>query len=160
MGRGPEVGILLRKLRVTAASGHSSAGGEIVRLIRTVVPVLALIAVTAGCSSSDGKSERRLTEQRESYCTQLGAWQEARDEVADADAEGSGPEADGASGYDMVGAVADDVFLAMDPLRDESVGAGRTLAEATVAAMKNSDAGAGGLIVQYCQDNGFEAQLG
>lgn len=130
-----------------------------VRLIRTIVPVLALLAVTAGCSSGDGKSEQRLTEQRESYCTQLGAWQEAQDEAADADAEGSGA-VDEASGYDMVGAVADDVLLAMEPLRDEPVGAGRTLAEATAAALKSTDARAGGLIVQYCQDNGFESQLG
>ncbi|MFI6963848.1 hypothetical protein [Streptomyces sp. NPDC050255] len=135
-------------------------GDDMVRLVRTIVPVLALLAVTAGCSSDDGKSEARLTEQRESYCTQLGAWQEAQDEEADAEAEGAGAEADGASGYDMVGAVADDVFLAMEPLRDEPVGGGRTLAEATAAALKSNDRGAGGLIVRYCQDNGFEAQVG
>ncbi|MEU9091221.1 hypothetical protein [Streptomyces sp. NPDC048428] len=135
-------------------------GDDMVRLIRTIVPVFALIAVTAGCSSDAGKSEQRLTEQRESYCTQLGAWQDAREEEADAEAEGPGAEADGASGYDMVGAVADDAFLAMEPLRDEPVGGGRTLAEATVAAMKSSDVEAGGLIVQYCQDNGFETQVG
>ncbi|MEU9202950.1 hypothetical protein [Streptomyces sp. NPDC048332] len=128
------------------------------RLIRTLVPALALVAVTAGCSSSDGKSEQRLTEQRESYCTQLGAWQDARAEQADAETEGS--EAEEASGYDMVGAVADDVFLAMEPLRDESVGGGRTLAEATAAALKSNESEAGGLVVQYCQDNGFETQVG
>ncbi|MEU1470740.1 hypothetical protein ABZ434_21205 [Streptomyces sp. NPDC005761] len=131
---------------------------NMVRLIRTVVPVLALLVVTAGCSSGDGKSEQRLAEQRESYCTQLGAWEDAQGEEKDAEAEGA--EADGASGYDMVGAVADDVFLAMEPLRDESVGGGRTLAEATAAALKSNDRGAGGLIVRYCQDNGFEAQVG
>ncbi|MEU1490085.1 hypothetical protein ACFYPA_23215 [Streptomyces sp. NPDC005775] len=129
-----------------------------VRLIRTVVPVLALLVVTAGCSSGDGRSEQRLTEQREGYCTQLGAWEDAKGEEKDAEAEGA--EADEASGFDMVGAVADDVFLAMDPLRDESVGGGRTLAEATAAALKSNDRGAGGLIVRYCQDNGFETQVG
>ncbi|WP_285564771.1 MULTISPECIES: hypothetical protein [unclassified Streptomyces] len=129
-----------------------------VRLIRTIVPVLAVLAATAACSSGDGGSEQRLTEQRESYCTQLGAWQEVRDEAVDA--EDSGAEADGASGYDMVGAVADDAFLAMEPLRDEPVGEGRTLAEATVAAMKSNDRPALSLVTQYCLDNGFETQLG
>lgn len=124
-----------------------------------VIAVLALLAATAGCSSGDGRSEQRLTEQRESYCTQLGAWQDAKAEAADAEAEGAGAQADGASGYDMVGAVAEDVFLAMEPLRDEPLGGGRTLAEATVAAIKSSDAGAGGLVVRYCQDNGFEPQV-
>lgn len=124
-----------------------------VRLMRTIVPVLALMAVTAGCSS-EGKSEQRLTEQRENYCTELGAWQKARE----TDAAGDGADTDGASEYDMVGAIADDAFLAMEPLRDEAVGGGRTLAEATVAAMKRSEAEALGRVVQYCQDNGFESQ--
>ncbi|WP_328950141.1 hypothetical protein OG778_21370 [Streptomyces sp. NBC_00184] len=152
------MGILLRQLSGQGTYTRWQSGDDMVRLIRTLVPVLALVAVTAGCSSGDGKSEARLTEQRESYCTQLGAWQDARAEEADAEKEGA--EADGASGYDMVGAVADDVFLAMDPLRDEALDGGRTLAEATVAALKSNDRGAGGLIVRYCQDNGFEAQVG
>ncbi|HEY9329483.1 MAG TPA: hypothetical protein VIS09_14820 [Streptomyces sp.] len=134
------------------------SGDDMGRFVRTIVPVVALLVVTAGCSSGDGKSEQQLTEQRENYCTQLGAWLEAGDEALDA--ERSGAEADGASGYDMVGAVADDAFLAMDPLRDEPVGEGRTLAEATVAAMKSNDRPALSLITQYCQGNGFETQLG
>lgn len=138
--------------------GWVKATENVVRLIRTTVPVLALLVGTAGCSSGDGGSEQRLTEQRESYCTQLGAWQDAQEEEKDAEAEDA--EAEGASGYDMVGAVADDVFLMMEPLRDESVGGGRTLAEATVAALKSNDLGAGGLIVRYCQDNGFETRVG
>lgn len=117
-----------------------------VRVVKAVVAVLALVVV-AGCSSSEGKDEERLTAQRENYCTQLGAWQEARN-AAGTDT----PE----SGYDEVGAVAQDAFLAMRPLRDEPVGGGRTLAEATVAAMNNSDAEAEGRLVQYCGDVGFE----
>lgn len=138
--------------------GWVRATENMVRLVRAIVPVLALLVGAAGCSSGDGGSEQRRTEQRESYCTQLGAWQDARADEEDAEAEGA--EAAGASGYDMAGAVADDVFLMMEPLRDESVGGGRTLAEATVAALKSNDLGAGGLIVRYCQDNGFETQVG
>ncbi|WP_437061141.1 hypothetical protein [Streptomyces sp. enrichment culture] len=117
-------------------------------MLKAVVPVLALVAVTAGCSSSEDGDEQRLTAQRDNYCTQLGAWQKARN------AAGTGtPES---SGYDEVGAVAQDAFLAMRPLRDETVGGGRTLAEATVAAMNNSDSEAERRVVQYCDDVGFE----
>ncbi|MGY4916231.1 hypothetical protein ACWD9K_13615 [Streptomyces sp. 900116325] len=115
-------------------------------MLRAVVLVLPL--VVAGCSSSEGKDAQRLTAQRENYCTQLGAWQRARN-AAGADT----PES---SGYDEVGAVAQDAFLAMRPLRDEPVDGGRTLAEATVAAMNNGDSEAEGRVVQYCEDVGFE----
>lgn len=117
-------------------------------MLKAVVPVLALVAVAAGCTSSGGKDEQRLTAQRENYCGQLGAWQKARN-AADTDT----PES---SEYDEVGAVAQDAFLAMRPLRDEAVGGGRTLAEATVAAMNNSDSEAEGRVVRYCGDVGFE----
>ncbi|MFE6038572.1 hypothetical protein [Streptomyces sp. NPDC056452] len=119
-----------------------------VRVMKAVVPVIALVAVAAGCSSSEGKDEQRLTELRENYCTQLGTWQKARNA---ADTETPDP-----SGFDEVGAVAQDAFLAMRPLQDETVGGGRTLAEATVAAMKNNDSEAEGRVVQYCGDSGFE----
>ncbi|MGC5005298.1 hypothetical protein [Streptomyces sp. DT203] len=119
-----------------------------VRVLKAIVPVLALVTVAAGCSSSEAKDEERLTAQRENYCTQLGAWQKARN--------AAGTDTPESSGYDEVGAVAQDAFLAMRPLRDETVGGGRTLAEATVAAMNNSDSEAEGRIVQYCGDVGFE----
>ncbi|WP_329157001.1 hypothetical protein OHB49_00650 [Streptomyces sp. NBC_01717] len=118
-------------------------------MLKAVVAVLALVAVAAGCSSSEGEDEERLTAQRENYCTQLGAWQKARNAAATDTPE--------SSGYDVVGAVTQDAFLAMRPLRDEPVGGGRTLAEATVAAMKNSDSEAEGRVVQYCGGVGFEA---
>ncbi|MFD9542317.1 hypothetical protein [Streptomyces sp. NPDC060022] len=118
-----------------------------VRVLKAVIPVIALVVV-AGCSSSEGKDEQRLTELRENYCTQLGTWQKARN-AADTDTPDP-------SGFDEVGAVAQDAFLAMRPLRDETVGGGRTLAEATVAAMKNGDSEAEGRVVQYCGDSGFE----
>ncbi|GAA2919642.1 hypothetical protein GCM10010518_03020 [Kitasatospora cinereorecta] len=118
-----------------------------VRMFRAVVPVLAVVATAAGCSSSDG-NERRLTEQRENYCTQLGTWQKARNAAGTVTPE--------PSGYDEVAAVAQDAFLAMRPLQDEAVGGGRTLAEATVAAMNNSDSQAEGRVVKYCGDVGFE----
>ncbi|WLQ45335.1 hypothetical protein P8A22_16820 [Streptomyces laculatispora] len=108
--------------------------------------------MSAGCSSYNGKSERQLTEQRENYCTQLGAWQKARN-AADTSTDSDAPES---SGYDEVGAVAEDAFLAMQPLRDEAVGGGRTLGEATAAAMKNSDSEAEGRVVEYCGDSGYE----
>jgi len=120
----------------------------VVRVLKAVVPVLALVAVTAGCSSSEGRDEERLTAQRENYCTQLGAWQKARN--------AAGTDTPEPSGYDEVGAVAQNAFLAMRPLRDETVGGGRTLAEATVAAMNNSDSEAEGRVVRYCDDVGFE----
>lgn len=135
-------------------------GGNVVRVLRTVFPVLALVAMSAGCSSSNGKSEQQLTEQREGYCTQLGAWQKARnaadsdsDTSTDSDTDSDAPES---PGYDEVGAVAEDALLAMQPLRDEAVGGGRTLGEATAAAMKNGDSEAEGRVVEYCGDSGYE----
>lgn len=119
-----------------------------VRALRAIVPVLALLVVAAGCSSSEGRDEARLNSQREKYCTQLGKWQKARN-AADTDTPDP-------SGFDEVGAVAQDAFLAMRPLGDEAVGGGRTLAEATAAAMNNSDSEAEGRVVQYCGDSGFE----
>ncbi|OKI43556.1 hypothetical protein A6A29_09235 [Streptomyces sp. TSRI0281] len=118
------------------------------RVLKAVVPVLTLMAVAMGCSSSEGKDGQQLTVQRENYCTQLGAWQKARN--------AAGTDTPESSGYDEVGAVAQDAFLAMRPLRNEAVGGGRTLAEATVAAMNNSDSEAEGRVVQYCGDAGFE----
>ncbi|CAM5649090.1 hypothetical protein [Streptomyces atroolivaceus] len=44
----------------------------------------------------------------------------------------------------------------MRPLRDETVGGGRTLGEATAAAMNDGDSEAEGRVVQYCGDAGFE----
>ncbi|MEV4972177.1 hypothetical protein [Streptomyces scopuliridis] len=117
-------------------------------MVKAVLPVFVLVAVAAGCSSSESKDEQRLTEQRENYCTQLGTWQKARN-TADTDT----PES---SGYDEVGALAQDAFLAMRPLRDETVGGGRTLGEATAAAMNNGDSEAEGRVVKYCGDAGFE----
>lgn len=121
-----------------------------VRVLKAVVPVLTLMAVAMGCSSSEGKDGQQLTAQRKNYCTQLGAWQKARN------AAGTDTDTPESSGYDEVGAVAQDAFLAMRPLRDEAVGGSRTLAEATVAAMNNSDSEAEGRVVQYCGDAGFE----
>lgn len=118
------------------------------RMLKAVLPVLALVAVAAGCSSSKGKDEQRLTEQRENYCMQLGTWQKARN--------AAGTDTPESSGYDEVGAVAQDAFLAMQPLRDETVGGGRTLGEATAAAMNNGDSEAEGRVVKYCGDVGFE----
>lgn len=129
-------------------------GGNVVRVLRTVFPVLALVAMSAGCSSSNGKSEQQLTEQREGYCTQLGAWQKARNAAdSDTSTDSDAPES---PGYDEVGAVAEDALLAMQPLRDEAVGGGRTLGEATAAAMKNGDSEAEGRVVEYCGDSGYE----
>lgn len=129
-----------------------------VRVLRTVIPVLALVAMSAGCSSSDGKSEQQLAEQRGNYCTQLGAWQKARnaagtDSDADSDVESDASES---SDYDEVGAIVEDAFLAMQPLRDETVGGGRSLGEATVAALKNGDSEAEGRVGEYCGDAGYE----
>ncbi|WP_405671695.1 hypothetical protein [Streptomyces canus] len=117
-------------------------------MLKAVLPVLALVAVAAGCFSSKGKDEQRLTEQRENYCMQLGTWQKARN--------AAGTDTPESSGYDEVGAVAQDAFLAMQPLRDETVGGGRTLGEATAAAMNNGDSEAEGRVVKYCGDVGFE----
>ncbi|MFB4420464.1 hypothetical protein C5F59_005155 [Streptomyces sp. QL37] len=115
---------------------------------KTALPVLALVAAAAGCSSSDDVDEQRLTGKRETYCTQLGTWQKARN-AAD-------PDTPDPSGYDEVGALAQDAFLAMRPLKDEGVDGGRTLGEATVAAMTKGDSEAEGRVVKYCDDAGFE----
>lgn len=125
-----------------------TVGDIVVRALKVVGPVLALMVVAAGCSSSTGMDEQRLTEQRERYCTQLGTWQKARN-AASTDAVNS-------TEYDEVGAVAQDAFLAMRPLRNETVGGGRTLGEATAAAMNRGDSEALGRVVEYCADVGFE----
>ncbi|MFH8464344.1 hypothetical protein [Streptomyces sp. NPDC017991] len=52
--------------------------------------------------------------------------------------------------------VARDALLALEPLRDETIGQGRTHAEATVAAMDNGDSDAEGRLIRYCDDAGFE----
>ncbi|MFJ2259117.1 hypothetical protein ACIOKD_12360 [Streptomyces sp. NPDC087844] len=111
-------------------------------------------AMSTGCSSSDGKDEERLTAQRENYCAQLGAWQTARNAARTDPSDPSDPS--DSAGDDEAGTVARDTFLAMRPLRDETVGQGRTLAEATVAAVSNSDSEAEQRIVEYCGDMGFE----
>ncbi|WP_327111605.1 hypothetical protein OG206_02265 [Streptomyces sp. NBC_01341] len=121
------------------------------RAFRTAVPTLALVATVVGCSSPAGGDEQWLTEQRKNYCTQLGTWQKARN--------AAGTEAPTASGFDEVGATAQDTFLAMRALRDEPVGGGRTLGEATAAAMNSSDSEAEGRVVTYCGDAGFETLL-
>ncbi|MET9593941.1 hypothetical protein ABZY45_23880 [Streptomyces sp. NPDC006516] len=117
---------------------------------KAVFPGLVVLAVlTAGCSSaSDAAGQQRLTEQRENYCTQLGTWQKARNA-----AEADPPDA---SEFDEVGALAEDAFLAMRPIRKETVGGGRSLGEATSAAMHDNDSEAEGRVVDYCTDNGFE----
>ncbi|WP_399894964.1 hypothetical protein ACGH7X_38365 [Streptomyces sp. BBFR51] len=117
-------------------------------MLRAVLPVVVLVAVGAGCSSSEGRDEQRLTEQRENYCMQVGEWQKARN--------AAGTDTPDPSEYDEVGAAAQDAFLALRSLRDEPVGGGRTLGEATAAAMNNSDPEAEGIVVQYCGDVGFE----
>ncbi|MFF8596942.1 hypothetical protein ACF061_37085 [Streptomyces sp. NPDC015220] len=118
------------------------------RILKAVLPALALVAVAAGCSSSKGQDAQRLTKQRENYCTQLGTWQKARN------AAGAGtPDS---SGYNEAEASARDALLAVRPLRDETVGGGRTLAEATAAAMNNGDSEAEERVVKYCEDVGFE----
>ncbi|MFI8005030.1 hypothetical protein [Streptomyces sp. NPDC086010] len=121
-----------------------------VRASGVVVPAIALVATVAGCSSSASDDEQWLTEQRESYCARLGTWQKAQN------ADTGTPTA---SGFDEVGATAQDVVLAMHALRDEPVGGGRTLGEATSAAMNSGDMEAAARMVTYCTDAGFESML-
>ncbi|MFJ8845864.1 hypothetical protein ACIRFF_23505 [Streptomyces cyaneofuscatus] len=123
-------------------------GGDMVRGLRVVIPVLALAAVAAGCSSSDGKDERRLTGLRESYCQHLGTWQKARN-AARTEAQES-PEAEEAESF------AQDAFRAMRPLRDETVEGGLTLGEETASAISLGDGFAEAHAVRYCDDAGFE----
>ncbi|MFF5897001.1 hypothetical protein ACFY8O_13835 [Streptomyces argenteolus] len=117
---------------------------------KAVVPALAVAwaVLVAGCSSSDGADEERLTRQRENYCAQLGTWQQARNAARS--------EPSDESEYDEVGALAEDAYIAMRPLRKETVDGGRALGEATVAAMRDSDSEAEGRVVDYCADSGFE----
>lgn len=117
-------------------------------LLGAVLPVLALGVFAAGCSS--GPDDRTLADRRQNYCTQLGQWQREMNEEA---AEEPDP-----TGYDEVAGQAENVLDAMRPLRDEPVGGGRTLGEATAAAVRGED-GAGGLIAGYCDKNGFETLM-
>ncbi|MEU6519347.1 hypothetical protein [Streptomyces sp. NPDC046978] len=117
-------------------------------MLKAVVPALALVAVAAGCSSSEGKDEQRLTGLRENYCMQLGRWQKARNAAGTATPE--------SPAYEEAGLVAQDAFLALRPLRDETVSGGRTLGEETVLAINNGDGYAEAHVVQYCDDVGFE----
>ncbi|MEV4874902.1 hypothetical protein [Streptomyces cyaneofuscatus] len=125
-----------------------STGGDMVRGLRVIVPVLVLAAVVAGCSSSDGKDDRRLTGLRESYCLHLGTWQKARNAVHTEAPES--PEAEEAE------SIAQDAFRAMRPLRDETVEGGLTLGEDTVSAINLGDSFAEAHVVRYCADAGFE----
>ncbi|MET8537756.1 hypothetical protein ABZV67_39905 [Streptomyces sp. NPDC005065] len=88
-------------------------------MLRAVVPVLALVAVAVGCSSSEGKDKQRLTGLRQNYCLQLGTWQKARNAAGTVTPE--------SPAYEEAELVAQDAFLAMRPLRDETVSGGRTL---------------------------------
>jgi hypothetical protein len=122
-----------------------------VRVLKGVVPVMALVAravMAAGCSSSSASGEERLTAERENYCLQLGTWQKARNAAR--------TDVPDPAGGDETGTVARDVFLVVQPLRDETVGQGRTLAEATQAALNNGDTDAEQRLVRYCGDAGFE----
>ncbi|MFJ6636773.1 hypothetical protein ACIQMR_36240 [Streptomyces sp. NPDC091376] len=119
-----------------------------VRILKAVLPALVLVTV-AGCSSSADTDEQRLSEQRKNYCMQLGTWQKARNAA-------SSDTLDSSAAYDEVGGTAQDALVAMQPLRDETVGAGRTLGEATAAAMNAAEPEAEGLVVKYCADAGFE----
>ncbi|CAL9666117.1 hypothetical protein [Streptomyces sp. enrichment culture] len=113
-----------------------------------LLPTLALLVLTAACSSSDDADEQLMTARQEKYCRQLGAWQKARDAARTTEAE--------SSGYDEVEGFAQLALLTARPLRDESLGDGRTLGEATAQAMDNGDAEAEGRVVEYCADAGFE----
>ncbi|MFE2599012.1 hypothetical protein ACFXCZ_21335 [Streptomyces sp. NPDC059396] len=119
-----------------------------VHRLKVVVPVLALVAVAAGCSSSEGEDEQRLTRLRENYCLYLGTWQEARNAAATVTPESTANEE-----AELVG---QDVFVVMRPLRDETVSGGRTLGEETVLAINNGDGNAEAHVVRYCGDAGFE----
>lgn len=121
------------------------------RAFGALVTALALVAAGAGCSSSAAGDEQWLTEQRKNYCTQLGTWQRAR--------HAEDTEDPAASGFDEVEATAQDAFLAMRALKDEPVGGGRTLGEATGAAMHHGDSEAEGRVVTYCDDAGFETLM-
>ncbi|WGP11786.1 MULTISPECIES: hypothetical protein [Streptomyces] len=118
------------------------------RILRAALPVVALVVLGTGCSAASGQDEQRLSERRENYCTQLGSWQKTRNA-----AEEDPPDP---NEYDEVGAAAEDVLLAVRPLRDEPAGHGRSLGEATAAATGNSDPEAEGLAVNYCGEVGFE----
>ena len=118
------------------------------RVFKAVAAAFTLVVVAAGCSSTGGQGEQWLTGQQENYCGQLGAWQRVRNEA--------GTGTPDSSGYDEAEAAAKVAFLAVQPLRDEAVGGGRTVGEATAAAMKHGDAEAEGLVVKYCEDAGFE----
>ncbi|MFE1590139.1 hypothetical protein ACFW6Q_31175 [Streptomyces sp. NPDC058737] len=113
-----------------------------------LLPALALLVLTAGCSSSDAEDEQLLTARQEKYCRQLGVWQKARDAARTTEAE--------SSGYDEVDGLAQIALVTVRPLRDESLGEGRTLGEATARAMNNGDSAAEGRVVEYCADAGFE----
>ncbi|CAL9334154.1 hypothetical protein GTW46_15275 [Streptomyces sp. SID6013] len=113
-----------------------------------LLPTLALLVLTAGCSSSGSEGERLLTARQEKYCRQLGVWQKARDAARTAEAE--------PSGYDEADGLARIALLTVRPLRDESLGDGRTLGEASAQAMNNGDPEAEGRLVEYCADAGFE----
>ncbi|WP_413758719.1 hypothetical protein [Streptomyces sp. MMBL 11-3] len=119
-----------------------------VRVFKVIVPVVVLMAMTAGCSSASDEDEEGLTAQRENYCLQLGTWQKARNAArTDTSSSTEGDETE---------TVARDALLAVQPLRDETVSQGRTLAEATQAALNDGNTAAEQRLVRYCDDAGFE----
>ncbi|WP_031014025.1 hypothetical protein [Streptomyces sp. NRRL F-5727] len=123
------------------------------RVHRIVVPVLAVMAVATGCSSSeDGADRQRSTESRQLYCTALGVWQDA--------SRAEGAKTPDSAAYQKIGPAAENVYAATRPLRDEHVTGGRTLAEETSLAVRLGDVEAEGRVSDYCQAAGFETLLG
>ncbi|MFD8009485.1 hypothetical protein [Streptomyces sp. NPDC058955] len=123
------------------------------RVRRFVVPVLALVAITTGCSSSDdGGNGQRLTELRKLYCQELGRWQDA--------SRAEGAKTPDSPAYRKIGPAAESVFTAARALRDEHVTGGRTLPEATSLAVKQGDSESEVHVTAYCGDAGFETLVG
>ncbi|MFE2977939.1 hypothetical protein [Streptomyces sp. NPDC059258] len=91
---------------------ENATGGDVARMLKAALPVVALVVLGTGCSSAQGQDDQRLTERRENYCTQLGGWQKARNAARE-----DTPDPDE---YDEVGAAVQNTLLAIRSKRSIS----------------------------------------
>ncbi|GGX86783.1 hypothetical protein [Streptomyces minutiscleroticus] len=117
-----------------------SGRGAVGRVARTAAAVV-VIGVIGGCSSphAPGRSDER----ERSYCTGLGAWQDAR-RAADGSAEAAG----------------DAALAAAKVLDREGLDHDGSHVLRDTAAAVGGDAGAESRVVSYCDATGFETLVG
>ncbi|MFF8991328.1 hypothetical protein ACF09H_15550 [Streptomyces sp. NPDC014983] len=122
--------------------------------MRAAATAVVVAGLVSGCSSYDSEQAK---EWRRSYCTKLGAWQDARDETAGStgsvDANGRNARSPGSDNAYFDGHAA--IAAAKLPHRKGLDHGGSHILDDTVMAI-GGDPGAERRAVSYCDDSGFE----